>query len=135
MVTVSSPTIEKSAALACSRQLASTDLLRSTAIVAFAVVDETTSNPCRRDVTGGFDCTQAAHPSHTSPVSTTSATTPTTTGRHRRRPPPHQPPPAPARPRTGRRGRSAGRQEKTRSQVVQGVGRGFSTGLEDHCVL
>src|SRR4051795_1228695 len=90
MVTVSSPTIEKSAALACSRQLASTDLLRSTAIVAFAVVGETTSNPCRRDVTGGFDCTQAAPPSHPSPVSTTSATTPTTTGRHGRRPRPYR---------------------------------------------
>lgn len=88
MVTVSSPTMEKSAALACRRQLASVELVRSTWIVALAVVAEVISNPSSRDVTGGVDCTNAAHTSQVSPTSTSTASTPIT---NRRRPGPFLP--------------------------------------------
>ena len=81
IVRVSSPTMEKSAALACRRQVASTDLVRSTAMVAFALVADGTSKPSSRDVTGGFDPITAAHVSHPSPASTTTASTPISNGR------------------------------------------------------
>lgn len=87
---MSSPTIEKSAAFACTRQVASTGFDRSTWIVAVAFTGETTWNPCSRDVTGGFDCTQAAHPSHASPASTTTDATPMINGRRDRRPRPYR---------------------------------------------
>lgn len=88
MVSVSSPTIEKSAAFACNRQLASTDLVRSTWIVAFALVADGTSNPSNRDVTGGFDPTIAAQASHANPTAATTATTATISGRRDLRPRP-----------------------------------------------
>jgi hypothetical protein len=90
MVSVSSPTIEKSADLACSRQFASTDLVRSTWMVAFAVVADVTSNRSSRDVTGGFDPTIAAHASHASPAAATTATTAMINGRRDRRPRPYR---------------------------------------------
>jgi mycothiol S-conjugate amidase len=84
-VTVSSPTMEKSAALACSRQLASVDSVRSTWIVAFAEVAEVISKPSNRDVTGGFDWTNAAHSNQVSPAAAMTATTPMINGRRDRR--------------------------------------------------
>src|SRR5262245_37174807 len=67
--------MEKSEALACSLQLASTDLVRSTWMVAFAVVGDVTSNPISRDVTCGFEPTTAAQINHASPAAVTTATT------------------------------------------------------------
>lgn len=111
IVSVSSPTMEKSADLACSRQFASTDLVRSTWMVAVALVADVTSNRSNRDVTGGFDPTIAAHANHASPAAATTATTPMINGRRDRRPRPYRasssaaelpfPPPSPLPPELG----------------------------------
>ena len=73
--------MEKSAAFACRRQLASTDFVRSTWMVAFALVSDGTSKPSNRDVTGGLDPITAAQISHASPATTTMPTIAISNGR------------------------------------------------------